>query len=126
MSAALLREAAAEMRRLAEAASAGPWTHINEAPCSDPFVSAHVKAGDWLIADCGAADGGAPDAEFIASWHPGVALTVANWLDKEADAWDLVAAVERVTIELDGELEVAHSTYPEALAVARAFLGRDT
>lgn len=112
MSAETLRRAASLMRERAEKATPGPWR-----------VSGHDVVNDyeqvaetWLKVD----------AEHIAGMHRGVALAVADWLDREADGQDLIDSVERVSVEIDGEVEVAHSTYPEALAVARAFLGRDT
>lgn len=47
----------------------------------------------------------------IASWHPGVALAVADWLDKIA--W---------SVEVDPDL-ISRIGGDEALAVARAYLG---
>lgn len=127
MTADTLRRAASLMRERADGASPGPWAHIDEAPCGTPIAYSHVKAGDWLVADCGTADDMAAwNAPHIASWHPGVALAVADWLDREADGQDLVDSVERVSVEIDGEVEVVHSTYPEALAVARAYLGGES
>ena len=53
--------------------------------------------------------GNAANAEHIASWHPAVALAVADWLDADA------GVMER------HDLDVAIS---KAYAVARAYLGR--
>jgi hypothetical protein len=50
-------------------------------------------------------------AEHIASWHPGVALAVADWLDQIA-----------CMVELDAEM-FGRVGCDEALATARAFLG---
>lgn len=119
MSSQILREAAALMRERAEAATDGvcpEWTrsavrHIArncDIECwhkdSDPLVKKYHDADGmpetWTRYD---------DAEHIASWHPAVALAVADWLDKEA-AWV--------------DLGAANSPDNEALAVARAYLGR--
>ena len=48
------------------------------------------------------------DREHIASWSPAVAFAVADWLDREVEWADIGAA---------------NSPQPEALAVARAYLG---
>ena len=52
------------------------------------------------------------DAEHVASWHPLVALAVADWLDTEAE------------IAGRGLPDESGSVYP-ALRVARIYLGRD-
>lgn len=49
------------------------------------------------------------DVDHIASWHPAVALAVADWLDVTADMHERGPVLPRLT---------------EALAVARAYLGR--
>ena len=65
-----------------------------------------------LIAECYIDPAHRPyEAEHIASWHPLVALAVADWLD---------AAAERA--ERPGALAL-HSLSPGPLAVARAYLG---
>ena len=114
MSAELLREAAALMRQRAEAATEGPWslTYISEAAVpSQHAVDRHYVMGCF---DGNPKNPTGPaamcefpaDADYIASWHPAVALAVADWLDNAARIWPF-----------DG---------PPALAVARAYLGRDT
>lgn len=65
------------MREKAEAATPGPWV----AEMYD-VLTAHEAA---QVADC--FDDAEPNAEHIASWHPAVALAVADWLEEEADAW---------------------------------------
>ena len=120
MTAELLREAAALMRRRAEAATPGPWeSSVWDSGLSYRALNASVITslmGDSVAnADYdGYAEGphGAEgaDAAHIASWHPLVALAVADWLDHEADLCE------------------SSSWYPdtgESLAVARAYLGRD-
>lgn len=112
MSSGLPREAATLMRQRAEAA--------------DRYWNADVVPGDSLhlwVPDYDPSDpsgqtamqrvvGGAesPLAEHIASWHPAVALAVADWLD---------ACLARDPRALGTEAE-------SALAVARAYLGRES
>lgn len=116
----LLRRAATLMRERAEDATAGPWGQAQgasgawwiEAPYTATIADIDI---DSLRPEA--------DAVHIASWHPAVALAVADWLDKEADGFALIAATTRVAIEIDGDLRVMHSTHGEALAVARAYLG---
>ena len=97
MSADVLRKAAALMRERAEAA--GP---------NDP----------WFTSDD---DANTPeDAEHIASWHPAVALAVADWLDATA------VRVEAAREPKDGGARNhGWRGSRQALAVARAYLGSD-
>ena len=122
MSASLLRAAAAKMRERAEAATPGPWlTH----EMSSIFVGNQADgrtSGLWEIVHMSAdaltdltpesANQHRADAEHIASWHPAVALAAADLLDLAA-AW-----VE----DHPGSWPPANKA---ALAVARAYLGRD-
>lgn len=73
MSAETLRRAAALMRGRAEAAAAGPWRAI---PARDGLPA--IVAAAAVLADV---DESTADAEHIASWHPAVALAVADLLD---------------------------------------------
>lgn len=106
-----LREAAKQLRELAGKATPGPWRLIRDgqdlvmqSPIEGDDVAAWtygVRRGhdeDWAECDT-------RDAEYIASMHPGVALALADWLDKD----DLYCW---------GPAEKAH-----ALAIARAVLG---
>lgn len=97
MSAELLRRAAAEMRRRAEAA-----TPSGEYPTG--WAGAVADGGDvWLFGgptedgyrtgtvlhhdescDAGCCPPSSADVEHVASWHPGVALAVADLLEKWA------------------------------------------
>jgi len=66
-----------------------------------------------------------PDAVHIASWHPAVALAVADWLIKSAETYerleDDLRGLEGVpTIE-----QVYGYDFTEAIAVARAYVGAD-
>ena len=102
----LLRRAAALMRERAEAAGSewnadvepGDSLHLWVTDC-DPSDPTGETAMQRLV---GGAD--APWSEHIASWHPAVALAVADWLDE-------VGATDDDAIA--------------ALAVARAYLGGD-
>jgi hypothetical protein len=94
VSAETLRRAAALMRERAEAAADGPWAAVvlgsegyavlGDRPAEDRRLSrlrvARLGWEDW--------DTDKSDAEHIASWHPAVALAVADLLDNEANAMD--------------------------------------
>ena len=105
MSAETLRRAASLMRERAEEATEGPWTTwadpkpgIDKAAVETAWTRGDPDDGGSLVTDwCDL-----PDAEHIASWHPAVALAVADWLDATA-----------------ARIEEIH----EALTVARAYLG---
>lgn len=105
MSAETLRKAAALIRERAEDATASPW--------SSGLTGIYGTDQQIYIARWDD-DSGTPvtaDRLHIASWHPTVALTVADWLDWMADGWSWnpqPIGVER-----------------HALAVARAYLGSD-
>lgn len=71
----VLREAATLVRGRAEAATPGPWTIVGGGDCVAP-VGIMVAPDDGGIADS--------DAAHIATWHPGVAVAVADWLDRLA------------------------------------------
>lgn len=111
MSAKTLWRAAALMRERAEAATPGEWRIVPVGARADvrtePGIgydyrgSAVATAADSAF---GCAQYG--DAAHIASWHPAVALAVADWLDVVANT----SATHR-------------AGFTEALAVARAYLG---
>lgn len=116
MSAELLRRAVAEMRKRAEAATPGPWG-IDERSGRDVTdqwwyevgVSMPDTRGALILGDN--EDDGAT-AKHVASWHPIVALAVADLLEE-------LAAMS------DGEApDFWGGAWPaDALAVARAYLG---
>lgn len=92
---ALLREAAAKMRERAEAASVGPWRYDDWAYGSEVGCGVaapnHPQSDDTstvILASFG--EDGVSDAEHIASWHPAVALAVADWLDIGANPYACV------------------------------------
>jgi hypothetical protein len=113
--AAELRAAANRLRELAGAATPGRW---RTSPGNK--VSENVMARGRLVIDGGGQswpDGksvvyGAAltaDAEYIAGMHPGVALTLADWLEAAAD-------------RADGNPFGAKDLINAALAVARTYL----
>ena len=120
MSADTLRRAAALMRERAEAATNYPWA------ASDPGtqwrhydgqVTAIGFPDDFDPSICDALDN--DDAQHIASWHPAVALAVADWLDDTANANERLAPLAALTPRGD-------VTNRKALAVARAYLGSES
>ena len=123
MSAEILREAASKMRERAEAATPGPW-HV------DGYFDIR-SPGNWLDASFILGEDANPepgDVKHIASWHPAVALAVADWLDSVAADLDerqraidgYLPATPPGTVRVDVE-----SCQPNALTVARAYLGSD-
>ena len=112
MSAELLLEAAALMRERAGAARAGNWRTEPSAITPDvTLVVAEWETDLRRVATCSGSlpEGNYVNAQHIASWHPAVALAVADLLDRAADDHD----------------ETPCPAIDAALAVARAYLGRD-
>ncbi len=108
MTADTLRRAAASMRERAEAATAGPWESWQDAH-AQAIVSEVGRRSFGVVAEPsrGPSDYGEANAGHIASWHPAVALAVADWLDAESKR----------------AADYASSARAAALAVARAYLG---
>lgn len=99
-----LCRAAALMRERAEAATPGPWVTGSVNPRTNGMTW-FGNLDPEIPGPLGEAGG--RDAQHIASWHPAVALAVANWLDETA----VIAS------------EPGGWVPGEALAVARAYLG---
>ena len=100
------------MRTRAEDIAPGDWTHRlgGDVNSSDSYVVGG-EGGRVLMATTW------PNAgTHIASWHPVVALAVADWLEKTADHMDPELALDGgcPDCEQDG-----------ALAVADAYLGSE-
>lgn len=119
MSADLLRRAASLMRERAEAART-----YSDAATSQPLAWAsgadgqvYGLGGDFIAATDG------PPVAHIASWHPAVALAVADWLD--GVALFVEAKEDEEYFDLDGDPIAAEDTHAigSALVVARAYLG---
>ena len=141
MSAEELCQAAALMRERAEAATPGPWERCQwygykvvgrvdwgEGYGVRPATVGHADPApgasrptrvESVIESTNARNG-----DHIASWHPAVALAVADWLEAEAENHD-----DRVTVA-NRLHEDAGSSFrfttlpvsPQAIAVARAYL----
>ena len=110
-----LRRAADRMRERAEAARAGRWTTAHSALQPDlRLVVAGWESEPRRVAACAGSlpEGNGANAAHIASWHPAVALTVADWLDYIAE-----------TCEDPYYRENLDDLVRPALAVARAYLG---
>jgi hypothetical protein len=115
MSADLLRRAAALMRERAEPfkderwIAAGEWLAVetNGCNCAGGSVGSYAhepSCGQEPLAHIGNREA----TQYIASWHPAVALAVADWLDLVARLLD------------EGSTSPAEPG--SALAVARAYL----
>src|SRR5690349_8101308 len=93
MSADLLREAAALMRSRAEGATGGRWVVSGDGIYVNPdWTDEGWLTYDALVAEVSDSPDEAvteDDAEHIASWHPAVALAVADWLDDHAETAEL-------------------------------------
>ena len=119
-SAETLRRAAALMRERAEADGSSGWQveDANEGTeyhplwmvTNDAFHNPSANDDEpWLAVEVHT--GTKATAEHIASWHPAVALAVADWLDQAAQA------------HFHGINGPVYVENPRALAVARAYLG---
>lgn len=111
MSADVLREASALMRSRADIPLAGPWHVDPESHDFDYLGGPHVRfTSTDTNYSCSVAYGVWPEnVEYIASWHPVVALKVADLLD--------VIAVEFE----HGDHSEAWEPYEDALALATAY-----
>ena len=108
MSADLLRRAATAMRENAERSLPGPWERVHTSIDNEGGqVAANVHGFT---------------AHHVAAWDPTVALAVADWLDREAE---LRVEFDRLVVEA-GEagfsVTLAKTSFPQAEAVARAYL----
>lgn len=117
MTAETLRRAANLMRERAENPQVppGPWSWRwigQEATVLDPTGDFLVE-NTYVVSNNGIAGHLREDVEgleaHIASWHPAVALAVADWLANFADHWDAG--------------DYGPDEWDAAVAVARAYLG---
>ena len=125
MSAETLRRAAAKMRERAEAATPGPWSIVPGASNvwrfpdeGTPTLVVNGVGGN--VPARSRREARMTDAEHIASWHPAVALAVADWLDSHAEIHALRTCDERLFAPRRRDLLPC-----PALALARAYLGSD-
>jgi hypothetical protein len=120
MSADLLRRAATLMRERAEEASVysrgqyRAWRANGRDVAAGLSSVAAVKAQRNEVAY--------PRAEHIASWHPAVALAVADWLDVSSDAGHQDTCATRLSPDANYPCSCPHE---HAVAVARAYLGEE-
>ena len=118
MSAETLRRAASLMRERAEAATPSPW-HTTTEGLTHPGWGTEVRSETaTVVGDCCGYQGGAnlADGEHIASWHPAVALAVADLLDAQA-----------TFMEDGGDFsDIEGGGDANALTIARAYLGEDS
>lgn len=104
MSGAILREAAALMRERAEGVTPGPWT--KDSGWSFTAPPPEGWEGPYVVAETRQRN----DAEHLHAWHPGVALALADWLDRVHQNLSTYNAMNHL----------------DAFAVARAYLDRPT
>lgn len=130
--AVLLGLAAKGIREKAQAATRGPWRPETRASEDEPDAGAeHVAASDAANVartgtDCRGAEA---DAAHIASWHPAMALAVAEWLETTAGRAEYL--IDKGACEMCGDqVPVDGRPAPElcgcwdgALTVARTWLG---
>jgi hypothetical protein len=103
----VILQAVALMREVAEAATPGPWTTDNR----EMWV---LAAGENILDGCCPGDGAVNpgDGAHIASWHPGVALAVADWLEQAG--------------ALEAHVEDRGALCCPACKVAHTYLGQKT
>ena len=123
MSAETLRRAAGLMRERAEAATPGRWHPFGTSIGSEvDGCTCHGGIAPYGHEQyCGVegpvVTGGEADMRHIASWHPAVALAVADWLDVGAEAWQISDPNYATS------LRAAAVGHRQALVFARAYLG---
>lgn len=123
MSAARLREAANLMRERAQAATPGRWGVFGMTVLASTDGTSNVDTAVEVAQALTVDDAGRPrtwDADHIRSWHPAVALAVADWLDAEVEGIEFALSIGMT------EQQIADSNMgSSALAVADAYLGTD-
>lgn len=98
MSAERLREAARVLRERAEAATPGPWALFDDDSygppnLDEPMLCSHAPIVRNIVVENGEIT--RPNADYIATMHPGVGLALADWLDKYADLLDRARDINR-------------------------------
>lgn len=105
-----LRAAATLMRERARGtAEPAPWFAMRSGAVASITESSKIA---FTVAET--SKGAGTTADHIASWHPGVALAVADWLDG-------IASKEAARVSCGTRYPV--TGIDEALTVARAYLG---
>jgi hypothetical protein len=114
-----IRRAAALMRERAEAATPGPWLGVMGMfkdggwPCVIAAQGDREDAQTWLMGAGNNDSAREANATHAGSWHPLVALAVADVLDNEAHAAEL----------LGEDADAINLPDARILKVARAYLG---
>lgn len=141
MSAELLREAAALMRTRAGVATDGGhgWRVADHAGANEVWADRDTAGWDAFMVATTATRlnpnpgvKGHDDAAHIASWHPAVALAVADWLDGVAERHaptDNALNVgqpccQTCNLDLEDDERGHCEDFAQALAAAAAYLGR--
>ena len=126
-----IRRAARFMRERAAQADPGPWRYLSSGSSREEAGHRAGSESTWISAgfrstlhvEC--RDFGrqaAIDADHFASWHPAVALAVADWLDDVATGWPWQTAEE--VRDPDGfPLAFEESADRRALHLAKTYLG---
>lgn len=130
-----LRRAAGLLRSYANMASPGPWrTHDTHVPAGG--YTATVLAGEdnetrpvaWMPSfsnEPNAIDRQAyPDAIYVATMHPGIALLIADQWDQIADDMEILHATEQPYGVTDRSGQT-HAAWGKTLTIARAYLGEE-
>ena len=118
MSTEKLREAARLMRERASSATSSPWT---QEPSDGDVWGENNRERVCRTSSYAYYD----DSIHIASWHPAVALAVADLLEEAADAFDNHMAKQMDPLRRFHGLWLAEAErkHERALAVASAYLG---
>ena len=109
-----IRRAAVMLRERADVATPGPWSHMCLGSEGCLVLRKHGtirERGRGRVARFGQKDWQSDhaDAEFVAAMHPGVAVALADWLDREAALIDA---------QVFPQSDPAMERYPLAVAVA--------
>lgn len=122
MSAEILRRAASLMRERAQAATPGVW-ETSDSSLTHPGAGTNVYSDSEgpVVGDCCGYQGGTgiQDGEHIASWHPAVALAVADMLAGAAE----LAHIHGSLLGTHNDTCPVCGPVGRALAVGRAYLG---
>jgi hypothetical protein len=117
MTAELLRRAAAKMREAAEGATPGPWSEWGVQPLDgERYDAIGNDETEREVCSFAPSSQASADSWHIASWHPAVALAVADWLDDHA------AFAEQAAKDFERP-ELLDAPDPLADKVARLYLG---
>lgn len=120
MTAKRLRQAAARLREVASSADQTPWgwRPFGGDPANLCRVVTYPEGEPWVVV---AEDMEAPNAEYVATMHPPVALALADWLDSEEYR---LTRYRRRSVSSGRALDdLIDNEFADSLAVADAILG---